>query len=133
MTEEEPKPCSKCWTYHSIDNCPMVDQDLIDEATELMAAVYKRGVNIYMFINKVKKRLKRVDNFPPIVIIEVCKEYTRFKDMDKIKNDYTWFIRVLEQKSSEWHANNQIQEHNKIKQQPVMAQNVKDILKGMFG
>ena len=104
-----------------------------DQAKELMAEVYKRGINIYMFVNKVKKRLKRVDNFPAIVIIEVCKEYTRFKDMDKIKSDYAWFIRVLEQKSSEWHANNQIQEHKKIKQQPAMAKNVKDVLKGMFG
>jgi hypothetical protein len=103
-----------------------------EQAKELMAKVYKRGVNIYMFVNKVKKRLKRVDNFPASVIIEVCKEYMRFKDMDKVRNDYTWFIRVLEQKSGEWHANNQIKEHSKYKNAPPMAQNVKDILKGMF-
>jgi hypothetical protein len=107
----------------------MSDQE---EAEKLMAAVYKRGVNIYMFINKVKKRLKRVDNFPAIVIIEVCKEYTRFKDMDKIKSDYAWFIRVLEQKSSEWHANHQIKEHSKYKNEP-MAESIKSILRNMAG
>jgi hypothetical protein len=101
-------------------------------AKEKMAEVYRRGCNIYMMINKVKKKLKKVDNFPPEVIIEVCKEYMRFKDMDKIKSDYAWFIRVLVAKSDQWNANRQISEHQKHKNEQPIAQNVKKILGGMF-
>ena len=107
--------------------------NLEEEATKQMAEVYRRGCNIYMMINKTKKKLKKLDNFPASVIIEVCKEYMRFKDMDKIKSDYAWFIRVLTAKSGEWNANRQIQEHQKYKNAPPIASNVKDILKGMFG
>ena len=109
------------------------EEKLEKEATDLMAQVYRRGCNIYMMINKTKKKLKKVDNFPPEVIIGVCKEYMRFKDMDKIKSDYAWFIRVLTAKSGEWNANRQISEHQKYKKQQPIASNVKDILKGMFG
>jgi hypothetical protein len=104
-----------------------------EEAKNLMAEVYKRGCNVYMMINKTKKKLKKVDNFPSEVIIEVCKEYLRYKNFDKIKSDYAWFIRVLIAKSDQWNANRQIAEHQKYKQQPAMAQSVKDILKGLVG
>jgi len=106
------------------------DKTLQEQATDQLKDIYSKGVNVYMFINKTKKKLKRVDNFPPEVIIEVCKEYTRFKNLDKIRHDYLWFIRVLQQKSGEWHANNQIQQHAKYKTEP-MAQSIKNILKGM--
>ena len=102
------------------------------DAENRLKDIYSKGVNVYMFIAKTKKRLKRVDNFPPEVIISVCKEYTRFTDLSKIRNDYLWFIRVLNAKSDEWHANHQIQEHQKHKKAPPIAQNVKDVLKGMF-
>jgi hypothetical protein len=110
-----------------------MDQDkLNEEATDLMKWVYKRGFNIYMMLNKVKKELKRVDNFPPEVIISVCKEFISFKDRSKIRNDYTWFIRVMVAKSHEYQAQQNINDHKKHKSAPPMAQNVKDILKGML-
>ncbi len=105
-----------------------IDQECID----IMAVVYKRKFNIYMLLNKVKKELKRLDNFPPEVIIAVCKEFISTSDKEKIRNNYTWFIRVMIAKTTEHQANKNIYEHNKIKSAPPMAQNVKDILKGML-
>jgi len=110
----------------------MSEQTLQVEAENRMKEIYSKGVNVYMFIAKTKKTLKRVDNFPPEVIIGVCKEYTRFTDLSKIRNDYLWFIRVLQQKSGEWHANHQIKQHSKYKKAPPIAQNVKEVLRGMF-
>lgn len=105
-----------------------IDQECID----IMAVVYKRKFNIYMLLNKVKKELKRVDNFPPEVIIAVCKEFISTSDKAKIRNNYTWFIRVMIAKTTEHQANLNIKEHQKIKSAPPMAQNVKNILKGML-
>jgi len=105
-----------------------IDQECID----IMALVYKRGFNIYMLLNKVKKQLKRVVNFPPEVIIAVCKEFISTSDKSKIRNNYTWFIRVMIAKTHEHQANQNIYEHQKYKKSPPIAQNIKDILKGML-
>ena len=108
------------------------DEKIEKEAVDLMKFVYKRGFNIYMLLNKVKKQLKRVDNFPPEVIISVCKEFITYKDRSKIRNDYTWFVRVMVAKSHEYQAQQNINEHKTHKNAPPMAQNVRDILKGML-
>jgi len=109
------------------------DQEKLEqECKDIMAVVYKRKFNIYMLLNKVKKQKKRLDNFPPEVIIAVCKEFISSSDKSKIRNNYTWFIRVMIAKTEEHQANQNIKEHQKIKSAPPMAQNVKDVLKGMF-
>lgn len=101
-------------------------------AQGLMKEVYDRGINIYMLINKTKKELKRVDHFPNSVIIEVCKEYISRLDQGQINKTYPYFLRLLKAKSAEWHANNQIKEHEKHKKEPPIAESVKDILGRIF-
>jgi len=97
-----------------------------------MAQVYKRKFNIYMLLNRVKKELKKVDNFPPEVIISVCKEFISYSDKAKIRNNYTWFIRVMVAKTTEYQANLNITEHQKHKSAPPIAENVKQVLGRMF-
>jgi len=109
----------------------MTDQQLLDEAKIQMKLVYDRGINIYMYINKTKKLLKKTDHFPPQVIISVCGEYIYRLDTGKVENTYLYFIKVLRMKSAEWHANQQIQEHQKVKN-TKMSESVKSVLKGMF-
>jgi len=105
---------------------------LDQECKDIMALVYKRGFNIYMLLNKVKKELKRVVNFPPEVIISVCKEFISTSDKSKVRNNYTWFVRVMIAKTTEYQANQNILEHQSYKKSPPIAQNIKDVLKGMF-
>ena len=103
-----------------------------EEATRCMKEVYDRGINIYMMINRTKKELKRVDHFPPEVIIGVCKDYTRQLDTGKVNKTYPYFIRLLKAHSSQWHANQQIQESKKYdKRSKHIPSAISDILKGM--
>jgi hypothetical protein len=109
-----------------------MDDPKIQEAKDQMKIVYKRGINIYAYYNKVKNKMKRVDHIPPAVIIEVCKYYICQLEAGKVEKNYPYFEKVLIMKSHEWHANNQQREHAKYKKQAPMAQSVKDILGGMF-
>ena len=97
---------------------------------EELKKVYKDGFNIYMYLNKLKKELKRKENFPDEVILRFCKAY--WKNKPGVEKPYPYFIKTFRMVSSDWHANQQQAEHDKYKKQPPMAQSVKDILKGMF-
>lgn len=104
----------------------------VEEAKAQMKLVYAKGINIYAYYNKVKNKLKKVDHIPADVIIAVCKYFLEQLEQGKVQNNYPYFEKILIMKSHEWHANNQIQEHQKYKKEMPMAQSVKDILGGMF-
>ena len=110
----------------------MTDEEKIVEAKAQMKLIYAKGINVYAYYNKVKKKLKKVDHIPADVIIEVCKYYIRQLEAGKVEKTYPYFEKVLIMKSHEWHANQQIKEHEEEKKKPIMAQSVKDILGGMF-
>lgn len=95
------------------------------------AKVYKDGFNIYQYVGKLKRELKRKDPFPDPVIMMFCKAYWERKP--GVLKEYPYFIKTFQMVSSNYYANQQQEEHKKYKKQPAMAQNVKDILKGMFG
>lgn len=93
---------------------------------EALKKVHSDGFNISQMINRVNKKLKRIEPFPEEVILAVCDEYWKYKDT--IKSQWPWFVRVLEAKSAEYYANKNIQEHAEIKKQGPMS--LADILKG---
>lgn len=104
----------------------------LEEAKRLMKEVYKRKINIYQYINRTKKELKRVDHFPSSVIIGVCKDFMCYHDRGKVVNNYPYFIRLLKHHSAQWHANNQIQESKKYnKRSKHIPSTISEILKGM--
>ena len=101
-------------------------------AVEFEAAkVYKDGFNIYQYVGKLKKELKRSRPFPDPVIMRFCEAYWKHKP--GVEKPYPYFIKTFQMVSSDYYANQNQQEHADIKKQPAMAQSVKDVLKGMFG
>jgi hypothetical protein len=102
-----------------------------NEIQALLKKINDDGFPIYMMLNKLKKELKRTENFPDEVIILFSESYWKYKPVDK-KGHYPYFIKTFQMVSAQWHANNQIRESAKYKNQPAMAQSVKDVLKGMF-
>ena len=101
-------------------------------AVEFEAAkVYKDGFPIYMMVSKLKKELKRKAPFPDAVIMRFCKAYWERKP--GVLKGYPYFLKTFQMVSSDFYANQQQQEHADYKKQAPIAQNVKDILKGMFG
>ena len=82
-----------------------------NETKKIMEQVYKNGLNIYALINRLKKQCKIPKDFPDEVIIEVCKEYQRYKK--SIGNQWAWFTRVMVVKSREYFANKNIEESKK--------------------
>jgi hypothetical protein len=95
------------------------------------AKVYKDGFPIYMMVSKLKKELKRTEPFPDPVIMRFCDAY--WKNKPGVQKEYPYFIKTFQMVSSDYYANQQQKEHADLKKQPVMAQSVKDVLKGMFG
>ncbi len=61
---------------------------------EKMAEVNKRGLNLYMLINKYKKdsKIAKDVKFPDEVIERICDQYL---NMEKPRNSYIYFLRVL--------------------------------------
>jgi len=94
-------------------------------------AINKDGFNIYALLSRAKVKVKQPawkHVFADQVILALCDEYWKYKP--KIKDAWPWFERVLVQKYTEWHANNQIaqnQEYKKTEVSPI----IKDILKNM--
>ena len=69
----------------------------------------------------------REKQFPAEVIIAVCEQYLNTKGT--IKNEWAWFTRVIQAKSEDWHAAQNIEEHKKLKDQGSTI-SLKQILEG---
>lgn len=106
-----------------------IDKEQPSAVKTALEKVYKTGFNIYSLINKIKKELKWAKDrrFPDEVLLGVCEAYWR--DKDKIRSDWAWFVRVLEAKSNEYYAQKNITEHQTIKKQEAIS--LKEIMKGI--
>lgn len=100
------------------------------EADKLLDQVYKKGLNIYQLINKIKKQMKwgKKQRFPADVLIAVCQQY--FKDKENIKSEWGWFTKVIQAESAAYFARKSVQEGEKWKKEPV-ALSMKKIMEGM--
>ena len=101
------------------------------EVEKKAAAVYKDGFNIYMYDGRLRKELKRSGAFPDEVMLSFFDAY--WKRKPAAKNQYPYFIKTFQMVSADWFANqNQIKNQEYKKDRAPIAQNVKDILRGMF-
>ena len=93
-------------------------------------SVYSSGFNIYQCINRLKKQLgfSKDFKFPAEVIIKVCNQY--FKDSLKIKNQWTWFIKVFTRESEKYHAEKNIR-MNKENKAIAFNKDIKDLIKSI--
>lgn len=89
--------------------------------------ICKEGLNIYSLINQLKKELKwrKDQKFPDEVLLAVCEQYS--KDKAGIKDPWPWFKRVIEEKSKDHFAQQNIAEHEKLKKEGITP--LKDLLK----
>ena len=99
-----------------------------DQVEVALKTVYADGFNVYMMLNKLKKDLKRRDNFPDEVLLLFCEHYWKYHS--EVKRTYPYFLKAFQMVSAQWHAGNQIREGQKYKKEG-MAQSIKDILKGL--
>ena len=106
----------------------MADEKTVERTKKLMKQVYDDGFNIYQCLNRVKKRLQRKSDFPAEAIMWTCEAYLQQKP--KVRNHWTWFIRVFTANSERYFAEQQVAEGEKYKKEP-MAQSIKDILKSI--
>ena len=83
----------------------------VNSNKELLSKVYESGLNIYALLNKFQKEMSYP--MPDHIITLVCEEY--LKNKPKIKNNWTWFVRVLKAKRDEAYASLQIQKAEKYK------------------
>ena len=101
------------------------------EVEKKAAAVYKDGFNIYMYDGRLRKQLKRSGPFPDAVMLRFFDAY--WKNKPGVQKPYPYFIKTFQMVSADYFANQQIAQHQKYKEERApVAQNVKDILKGMF-
>ena len=100
-----------------------------DEPTErLIAECKQRGFNMWPMLAIFKKRSKINQDIPNEVISEICKEY--LKMTRTLNADFPYFLKVLENKSREYFAKQQVAEHWKIKKEPMAFKDIlKEILK----
>ncbi len=90
--------------------------------------IYEDKFNIYALINKAKASInqKKDWHFPEPVLFRVCETY--WKEKDRIRNQWTWFHRVLIQFSSEHFASKNEEEGEKYKDDKPMV--LADIMQG---
>jgi hypothetical protein len=93
------------------------------------AKVYKDGFNIYQMTSRMKKHLKRTEDFPDGVMLRFCEAY--WKNIPQVKNSWPYFTKTFAMVSAEWHAQQNEREGEDLKKAPV-PQAMKDIMKGMF-
>jgi len=102
----------------------------LSEIQKRLKAINDDGFNIYMMLNKLKKDLKRKDDFPDDLIYRFCDHYWKYKPTNK----YIYFLQSFKQVSAQHTAEQNVKEGEKFKKDSKHTpQAMKDILKGMFG
>jgi phage replication O-like protein O len=84
---------------------------------ESLKTVFNDGLNIYALMNRVKTELKwpAGKDFPEEVVLSVCDFY--WKEKEKIRNPWPWFIVTLKQSIYNYHAKKNIDEHNAFREE----------------
>jgi len=89
-------------TSQVIEELDAICQQLIEE------------VNLYRFI--LDFRTEQGYPPPPDALINACRKYERYKD--RIENPWGWFRRMIDVKSGEYFANEEVKQHEKLKKEP---------------
>ena len=98
------------------------------ETEILMADCKKQGFNVWPMLALFKRRSRLNTNVPDEVIQSMCKEY--LGRMREIRADFPYFLKVLENKSREYFAKQEIFKHNQIRREPMAFRDIlKEILK----
>ena len=84
------------------------------EAEKLMKAVYDKGFNVYMMLNKLKKDARLPSNVPAEVIVRVCAAWLKTNGKDK---SYPWFVKAFVMSSQDFFAKEQVAKGIKYKAQ----------------
>lgn len=88
------------------------------EKTERMVQMVKdTGFNIWAMLGLYRKRSKLKPQIPDDVVQGVCMEY--LSKQGKIRSDFPYFLTILEKKSHAYFAKQNIDEHERIKREPV--------------
>lgn len=92
---------------------------LKNQNKELLDSIDSQGFNIYQLINRFKNEANwaKEKNIPDEVLIKICRQYERDKDI--IRNPYPWFIKVLQMESAAFFANKNVEEGRRWKEQGV--------------
>lgn len=87
-----------------------------------IAEVKKRGLNIWAMLAIFKRRSKLSPKIPDEVIQSVCKEYLFNKR--QLRADFPYFLEVLKRKSFEYFSNKEVEEGQRIKNEPLAIKNI---------
>jgi len=87
-----------------------------------------QGFNVWPMLALFKRRSGLAPAIPEVVIKEVCNAYLgRMRD---IRADFPYFLKVLENKSREYFANQQVKEHIRLRKEPMAFKDIlREILK----
>lgn len=98
---------------------------------ELLAEVYKTGVNIYALLGLYKKRSKICVQIPDEVLNNLCKSY--LKNNPKVKNSFPYFLRVLAATTEEYFSRqNENESKNRKKEaRSGFAPSIAEIMKNV--
>jgi len=96
------------------------------DTKDLITKVYNQGFNIYKLIGYFKKQM--IYDMPESAIVVTCEAYLKYKP--KIKNEWTFMVRVLKAKRDEINAQAQIKRGEEFKKQRV-APCLKEIMKNL--
>ncbi len=94
------------------------------ETELLMVRCKEQGFNLWPMLAIFKRRSQLKPNIPDEVVQNVCKEY--LGRMRELRANFPYFLKVLENKSREYFAKENIKEHQRIKKEPMCF---KDIMK----
>lgn len=97
-----------------------------DSLKTVFKEVYERGLNIYALMNRLNNDRHSTEPMPDAVIMRVCMQYLECPSA--VKNEWAWFMRVLNAELDLFNANNRIVEHQEIKRAPV-ARGVAELIK----
>lgn len=92
------------------------------ETELLMQTCKEQGFNLWPLLAIFKRRSQLKPEIPDEVIQGVCKEY--LGRMRNIRAGFPYFLKVLENKSREYFAKQQIAEHVKIKKEPMAFKDI---------
>lgn len=88
-----------------------------DKTLEMLRIVKAEGFNVWAMLHIFKRRSKLKPDIPDEVVQMICAEYLKKKGA--VRADFPYFLEVLKRKSADYFAKKEIEEHEKIKKEPV--------------
>ena len=74
---------------------------------EITRSCYKKGYNIYSWLNRFKKDANLREDLPEEVIIRSCRIFLKAIDQSKVKVPYKYFQAIMHQNKSGYFASKQ--------------------------